>query len=486
MVSKPSLKHTLLRLAGNVASILSNDVLNRATSFALYALVARYLGAFSFGQLSLALSLFYTFQVFAEAGLQTLITREVTKDRSQTDLYLINGSVLALFASIAASAILFVFVWLMGYAADTAAVILVLSLGLFPYALAAICEAIFQAWERMHYIAYANVPMNIVKVGLAFLLLSHGAGVYTICVLLLATRIGIAVLEWGLMLRCITRPQLQIDYSFMTALLTNTRLFFGIDSSIAIWSSLNVVLLSKLIDETAVGYYSAVTQLLAPVMMVFHSIVVSVFPTLCRKFGADIQQLRGSCESLLELLLAIALPSAVGLFFLAEPLLVLLYGKAEFAQAAGVLRILAWDLVLIALTHALGQVLLAGMREKLTLQIVVSNIVIHAVLGLVLIPQFGLLGAAVASFATRFVGLVQHYVSVTRLVPQLSVGQLVWKPVVASACLVACLTLLQGQHVMLTIVSSGSLYVLIFGLLFVGAHGGLQQMKLHYLSVLSD
>ncbi|TEU13176.1 MAG: hypothetical protein E3J25_06220, partial [Anaerolineales bacterium] len=59
----------LRRIARNAASILASDIVSRATTFVLYALVARYLGAVEFGQMSLALSMFYTFGVFAGAGL---------------------------------------------------------------------------------------------------------------------------------------------------------------------------------------------------------------------------------------------------------------------------------------------------------------------------------------------------------------------------------------------------------------------------------
>src|SRR6202795_936711 len=84
-----------LRTAGgNALSILTSDVMNRATSFVMYALIARHLGAQEFGQLSLAFSLFYMFQVFAVAGLKVLIIRQVAKDRSQSSLYFINASMI--------------------------------------------------------------------------------------------------------------------------------------------------------------------------------------------------------------------------------------------------------------------------------------------------------------------------------------------------------------------------------------------------------
>ena len=87
----------LRKTSGNALSILSSDVMNRMTSFVLYAMVARHLGAQAFGQLTLAFTLFYTFQVFAVGGLKTLIVRQVAEDRSQTRLYFLNGMMIVTF-----------------------------------------------------------------------------------------------------------------------------------------------------------------------------------------------------------------------------------------------------------------------------------------------------------------------------------------------------------------------------------------------------
>src|SRR5947207_1167752 len=166
--------------------------MNRATSFVLYALVARRLGAFEFGQLSLALTLFYIFQVLAAAGLKTLITREVAKDSTTTATYLVHGSVIVLLASALSIATLAVYVRLMGYAAGTASIILLLSLALIPYSLSAVCEGVLQAWERMHLLAVANVPVNVAKVALAFFLLSRSYGLYHVILLLVGCHTAIA------------------------------------------------------------------------------------------------------------------------------------------------------------------------------------------------------------------------------------------------------------------------------------------------------
>src|ERR1700730_16461205 len=120
-----------LRKAGaNALSILTSDVMNRATSFVMYALVARRLGAQEFGQLSLAFSLFYMFQVFAIAGLKVLVIRQVAKDRSQTNLYFINRCMIFSFSFFSSFAAFFPLFRLMHSPPATTLVALLLSLGL--------------------------------------------------------------------------------------------------------------------------------------------------------------------------------------------------------------------------------------------------------------------------------------------------------------------------------------------------------------------
>ena len=476
---RPSLG-SLRRIARNAVSILTSDVLNRATTFVMYALVARHLGPFQFGQLSLALTLFYTFQVLAVAGLKTLIVREVAKHREQTDRYLVNGSLVVIFFSFLALGLMALFVKLMGYAPETSTVILLLSLGLLPYSITAICEGVFQAWERMHFIAMANVPANIVKVGMVYLLLSQGYQVRHLVILILLTYVGIAVIEWTVMLRFITRPRLQVDLSFGAGMVRSTLTFLGIDVIIAVWASLTTLLLSRLATETEVGLFSAATQLMVPVALIFQSVVMSVFPIMCRRFEPSFTGLKQIAEQLVELLLIIALPTAVGIYFIADSALLLLYGDESFLEAVPVLRVVIWILVLRALTTALGQVLLASLRERITLRIVAVNTLISFVMGLLLIGRFGLMGAAVTVLLTGMVNFLQHYIPVSKLLSGISVGKLLWKPALAVSVMALYLFLAQDQGLWVNILGAALIYSTVLGGLIVWSNGGPRQLKARY------
>ena len=143
-------------------------------------------------------------------------------------------------------------------------------------------------------------------------------------------------------------------------------------------------------------------------------------------------------------------------------------------------------LIFQVFTSVLGQVLVASHREKITLRIVVVDTVVNLLVGFPLISLFGLRGAAIAWFLTRLVDCIQHYILAAHLLSGIPVLRLIWKPVVAAACLALYLALPAGQVSLLTGVSATVIYGVALLGLAVWASGGLHQFKEKYRPLLSE
>lgn len=482
---RPKLSTNLRRIAANAASMLASDVINRATTFALYALVARSLGAFEFGQLSLALTLFYTFQILAVAGLKTLVTREVAKHHERTDELLVNGSVVVLATALASMVVLAIFVRLMGYDTSTAAVVLLLAAGLIPYALSAICEAIFQGWERMRLIAIANIPVNVIKIALAFALLQMGMGLDWVIAILVGSYVAIVVIEWVLILTQITVPHISLRWGVSVWLAHSTLTFLGIDGIIAITGSLNVILLSKFRGETEVGLYNAGTQLMVPVSLIYASIVISVFPLMCRRYEPTLQGIKQIGERVIELMLSVALPTTVGLFLLSGTAIDLLYGSG-LSRAELSMQIMVWGLILSAMTSILGQVLVASLRERVTLRIVAIDLMVSVLAGVPLIWKFGFAGAAATALLTRGVDLILHYRPVANLFTPRVMLESAWKPLLATAVLAIVYLEMARHGELVATIGCALAYIATFSGLMLVDSGGAKNVKLRYAYLWSE
>jgi O-antigen/teichoic acid export membrane protein len=183
----------------------------------------------------------------------------------------------------------------------------------------------------------------------------------------------------------------------------------------------------------------------------------------------------------------LALPVAAGVFFLGPWGLSLLYKNPAFLQAVPALRILAWTLIFQVFTYVLGQVLLATHREKVTLRIVIVDVLITLLAGTLLIERFGLLGAAMSLFMTRLAAAIQHYVPVSRLLSGIPLGKVTWRPVVAAGCMAAYLVLAMRQGgFFVAAVSATLVYGAALLALTILASGGIRQFRNKYRLLWSE
>jgi O-antigen/teichoic acid export membrane protein len=372
------------------------------------------------------------------------------------------------------------FTIMMQYGENTIAVVFILSLGILPYSLSMICDALFQGREKMHFIAYSNLLFSVIKIGLVMILLLHGLTLFQLAWLITLTYgIGTLIKLWFLIMD-IGKPVLRIDPKFCVVMAKSTVTFLGINCVSAVMISFNTILLSKFSSEIEVGFYNAATQLLIPVMLLFNSIVFSVYPVLCRSFESGMQKLQIQSQQLLEVIWTIVLPTVVALYFLGETLLIAIYGKSTFSESALVLQIIIWALILTSTAKVFGLVLVASMNEKKTLRILVIDLISLVVLGLFLVSQFGLIGSAVTMLLVRIVDFVQHYIPVSRLFSNFSIEKIIWRPVLASVSMALTFIVLKDLNIWVAASVAYLIYVLVFSLIILFSAGGIKQFMNDY------
>ena len=82
--------NTVQRIAKNTGVLLVSQIASYIIGFFFIMYTARYLGAEGFGILSFALAFTAIFAVFSDLGYNTLLIREVARDKSLTGKYLGN------------------------------------------------------------------------------------------------------------------------------------------------------------------------------------------------------------------------------------------------------------------------------------------------------------------------------------------------------------------------------------------------------------
>jgi len=82
--------NTIQRIAKNTAALFAAQFVVAILSLVLTVFIARSLGDVIFGKFSFALAFTAIFAVFSDLGYNTLLIREVARDKSQAGKYLNN------------------------------------------------------------------------------------------------------------------------------------------------------------------------------------------------------------------------------------------------------------------------------------------------------------------------------------------------------------------------------------------------------------
>lgn len=154
----------------------------------------------------------------------------------------------------------------------------------------------------------------------------------------------------------------------------------------------------------AVGYLSAAATLVTFFLNLGTAYSMSLLPSLAA-LVADRQRQVGLFQTAAVHVTALALPIALGGSLLALPLIALLYGPG-YLPAATPLALLLWTIPLCVLRDLPLMALQAAGREGVVLRVTAWAALLHLVLNLVLVPSWGLVGAAAAGLITETVRLL--------------------------------------------------------------------------------
>jgi O-antigen/teichoic acid export membrane protein len=174
----------------------------------------------------------------------------------------------------------------------------------------------------------------------------------------------------------------------------------------------DVVLLGFLLGEREVGLYAAPYRFCYLLLAIATVIHISYLPALTRALAQGSAQVADLAGRSVELSSAIGLPLIVGGIILAVPLLNTIFGPG-YLEAAGALRLLIFSIGFIFISGAIHNILLVSNRMKVEMWIVAAAAGLNVGLNIILIPRYGLLGAAFATALAEglilFIGLVAVY-----------------------------------------------------------------------------
>lgn len=460
-------------VAKNSLVPMGASLLIQVINFALALVVLRVLGPENNGRYAFAVTVWFFLSAISEFGLGILATREVSRDRSQANVYLTNSIVLRTILTVA-SIVLLVGVVLFYTAtgdmdSETMWTLVLLWVSLFPNNIAGALSVMFSAYERFEYPTAVEIATALVSVVLQIAVLLAGYGIVGLAGVSIATNLFTLAVMYYLVRRLLFKPRVQFDRGLarwmffesyplmMNNLLSN--LFFKVD----------VFLLLPLTNATVLGYYNAAYKFVNALNFIPSKFTLALFPVLSRLSTGSTDAMRRAMLVSVKLLLWIALPITVATFFIAPQLILLFAGAAYLPDSAIALRWLIWFLPFSFVNSVIHYVLIALNEQRFLTRAFLIGLGFNLVANLIAIPALGYRGAALVTVLSELALLAPFYYALRKHMPPLPILDMLWRPALAAALMAAVLYALTPQNILIAL----ALGTLVYGvsLVLVGALG---------------
>jgi O-antigen/teichoic acid export membrane protein len=451
---------TLRGAIGNGSVLLVAQVTTWTASLVLTAALGRHLGAAGYGDLYLAMGFTAIFGLIVEFGLDQQVTRAIARDRTLGSHYLSAAVVIKTVAAAVSYPLMLVTVVALGYDEAFQRTTAVFGVALLSIALSASLSTVYQAAQNIKHAAIATVIEKVFVAVAVLLLFKFGFGVVEVAAaMVVASALG-AVWKARFMggtLPVVWRP----DRRAIGALLRGTPPFLLYAILGTIYYRLDTVLLSKLTNATVVGWYGAAYRLF-DTMFFLPSIVSAalMFPILAKLSLGSRGGQRAAVTRGIQTISVVGVPISVGLYFVADPVIRLVYGGGDFQPAADALRWLMPGLLVLYLNSVLTVALMSVNRERRMTLIAAVACAFNVGLNLVLIPVFQHVGAAAVTSATELLIFGYLLLNVPRDILEPRAFVTLLKAGVAAIVMAAALVPLQGSPLLVQVAAGAAAYSL--------------------------
>ncbi len=395
----------LRKVLENTGLLLSDRLLRYAIGFLIGAAIARYLGPEQFGLMSFVFSLVAILVPMIGNGLDNIVIRELVRSPSTAyetlgTVALVRGlgAACATVVAVVASTVL--------RPSDSHVVTLValMASAMFPLA-ADVLELWFQSRLQSRYPIYGK--------GIAFLSVSAwkvymiftNAPVFDIILAGLAENvIGAFGLVYFFRQQGMHLSKLRARVDLLRRLLREgwAIVLSGVAGIVSI--RVDQLLIAGMLGDSSVGVYSAAFRISEFAYAIPSLIAVSVLPVLVDSKKIDDVLFKQRIALFLRLMVLASVGLSIIVVATSGTLIPLFFGQA-YRESASILQLQIWSCVFVFMTVASNQYLIVEQKTILCLYRTLYSAVFSLGLNALLIPAYGLRGAAIAGLIANAVGV---------------------------------------------------------------------------------
>ena len=403
MFSKLKSNQGFMRYFKNTSWLFAEKILRMVVGLFVGIWAARYLGPEQFGLFSYAQAFVGLFAAIAGLGLDGIIVRELVKNPSKQAVLLGTAFYLKLIGALLVLLALAGTVTLSHQDSLTTWLIFIIASST-VFQSFNVVDFFFQAKVLSKYVVYVNIISllisSFVKIGL---ILTSASLIAFAWVVLFDS----VILMLGFVYYFQRHAKLNIkrlNFSKATAinLLKDSWPLILSGLVISIYMKVDQIMIKEMLDAEAVGQYVAAVRLSEAWYFIPMVIASSLFPAIINAKKVSEEFYYAQLQKLYDLMVWIAIAIALPMTFLSDWVIDLLYG-VQYDQSGAILMIHIWVAVFVFLGVASSRWFIVENLQKYSLYRTLAGALINVMLNYILIPIYGIYGAAYATLASQVV-----------------------------------------------------------------------------------
>lgn len=359
--------------------------------------VARLLGTSEYGVFSYALGLAGFFTLFADIGINSVLTRNAAQKPSDARAYFATAFWMkVILLTLTALAVIFIAPHFSHIKEATAIMPLVALIVVFDN-LRDFWNAYFRSQEKMEREAFitllTNISIAVFCIGILFYSKTAYAITYAYVGSVLVGSLAGFMLLREEFVKIVANFKMEYAKEILNAAWATA--IIGLLGSFML--SLDVVMLGWLTNATAIGLYSAAQRIIQVLYMIPTVIASSIFTALSRSVALqDEATQKNLMEKSMAILFSVAIPLTVGGIVLGEGIMRLVFGAA-YLPATLTFQIFMATILFVFPGTLIGNFILAHHKQRDVALYVGTAALMNVVLDYALIIPFGIAGAATAT-----------------------------------------------------------------------------------------
>lgn len=194
--------------------------------------------------------------------------------------------------------------------------------------------------------------------------------------------------------------RLKFSFSRARDLFSRSKYYIVSSMMVAVFAQTDRIMLKLMLDEAAVGYYSAAVTCAGVTSFVFQAIIVSARPVILSLKKVDEAEYEQNISRLYSVIIYLSLLQSICMVLCSKLIVFLLYGS-QYMESVSALRIVVWYSTFSYLGSVRNIWILSEQKQRYLWKINLFGAMANVVLNYVLIPKYGINGAAAASLVTQ-------------------------------------------------------------------------------------